>query len=420
ALAPEYEIAATKLKDEKIPIAKVDCTEEADICSEHDVRGYPTLKVFRKGAASDYKGQRKADSIVSFMHKQSLPAFSKLTAETFTEFTTSENVVVAGFFADETSDDFKAFTTVAEKLRDDYLFGYTIDADLAKSNSATPPDVILYKKFDEGKNDFEGAITEEALSTFIKTNAIPLMDDIGPDNYGSYLESGVPLAYLFIATPEQRKSAGEVIEPFAKKYKGKINFVYIDATKFGGHGKNLNLKEEWPAFVIQETKAPAKFPFDQSIKIETEAISTFLEEYVSGKLAPSIKSEAEPTENDAPVKVVVGSTYESIVLNSDKDVLIELYAPWCGHCKKLAPIYDELAEKLASNKNIVIAKMDATENDLPASTPFQVQGFPTIKLYKAKDNEIVDFGGERTIEGFLEFIKAHAVYVSEYGVAIFF
>lgn len=67
-IAPEYEIAATQLKD-KVKIAKVDCTENQDLCQKYDVRGYPTLKVFRNGETSDYKGARKADGIVSYMQK---------------------------------------------------------------------------------------------------------------------------------------------------------------------------------------------------------------------------------------------------------------------------------------------------------------------------------------------------------------
>lgn len=56
------------MKD-KLPLAKVDCTVETDLCQEHGVAGYPTLKVFRDGVSTDYKGQRKADSIVSYMKK---------------------------------------------------------------------------------------------------------------------------------------------------------------------------------------------------------------------------------------------------------------------------------------------------------------------------------------------------------------
>jgi protein disulfide-isomerase A1 len=43
---------------------------------------------------------------------------------------------------------------------------------------------------------------------------------------------------------------------------------------------------------------------------------------------------------------------------------MEYYAPWCGHCKKLAPIYDELATTLSVVDNLVVAKMDATANEV--------------------------------------------------------
>ncbi|KAG9999876.1 hypothetical protein KCU78_g15667, partial [Aureobasidium melanogenum] len=61
ALAPEYEEAATTLKEKNIALAKIDCTEEADLCRDHGVEGYPTLKVFRGlDNVSPYSGQRKA------------------------------------------------------------------------------------------------------------------------------------------------------------------------------------------------------------------------------------------------------------------------------------------------------------------------------------------------------------------------
>lgn len=71
ALAPEYEEAATTLKEKNIKLAKIDCTEEAELCQTYGVEGYPTLKIFRgTDNVSAYKGQRKAAAYVSLPTSQ--------------------------------------------------------------------------------------------------------------------------------------------------------------------------------------------------------------------------------------------------------------------------------------------------------------------------------------------------------------
>lgn len=93
------------------------------------------------------------------------------------------------------------------------------------------------------------------------------------------------------------------------------------------------------------------------------------------------------------------------------DELIELYAPWCGACKALAPIYEKLAEvyKPFSNK-IVIAKMDSMANDIPSSANIKLTKFPTILLYKAgSKSQPIEFdrAGD-SVKTFVDFISANA------------
>ncbi|KAJ3021947.1 protein disulfide-isomerase precursor [Thoreauomyces humboldtii] len=403
SLAPEYEKAATELKPDVI-LGKVDCTEQTEICEKYGVQGYPTLKVFREGEHSEFKGQRKADSIVSYMKKQNLPAVSDLSAEKIKAFAESDKVVVVGFFADKTSAEYLEFEAAANELRDDFLFGATITD--GKDFGVVAPGIALFKKFDEEKTLFDGSLKKADIAKFVKTNSVPLMADIGPENYATYVQSGLPIAYLFVGGPEDRKSPGADVEKLAKEYQGKISFVYIDGVQYAAHAKNLGVKEHWPAFVIQEPEANLRFPYDQDEKITKKDLKKFLDDYVGGKLEALLKSAAIPEDNSGPVKVVVGKTYESIVLDKSADVLVEFYAPWCGHCKNLAPIWEELGSKVGSKK-VVIAKLDATENDVPG---LNIEGFPTIKLFKAKDNEIVDYNGDRTLEGFVSFLKEHAVH----------
>ena len=81
------------------------------------------------------------------------------------------------------------------------------------------------------------------------------------------------------------------------------------------------------------------------------------------------------------------------------------YAPWCGHCKKLKPIWEELAKDQAKNEDIVIAKMDWTENEAEGVT---IKSFPTIFFYKKDDKSGVKYNGGRTLAEFQKYLSDNA------------
>lgn len=335
-----------------------------------------------------------------------MPAVSLLTSETLADFKTADKVVLVAYFAADDKASNTTFTAVAEKHRDSYLFGATNDVEVAKSEGVTFPSIVLYKSFDEGKSVFPGALEQEAIEKFASIASIPLVGEVGPETYSGYMATGIPLAYIFADTPEERTSLSAALKPVAEKHRGAVSFATIDAKAFGAHAGNLNLEaDKWPAFAIQNTVDNKKYPYDQNAAISADLVGKFVQDFVDGKVAPSIKSEPVPEKQEGPVQVVVANNYDSIVLDDSKDVLIEFYAPWCGHCKALAPKYDTLAGLYVDqgfSDKVTIAKVDATANDVPD----EIDGFPTIKLYKAGDkSKPVEYSGGRSIEDFIKFVK---------------
>ncbi|KAK0521073.1 protein disulfide-isomerase precursor [Tilletia horrida] len=419
-LAPEYKIAATKLKADGIPLAKIDCTVETELCQEVGVAGYPTLKVYRgkTDVASEYGGPRQADGIVSYMRKQNQPALNHITSASAADKLKKQDRVVAIAYVSSASADkdaLAAFRTTAEKERDAFTFGYVDDADLAKAAGIKSfPSIVIYRSFDEPELHYPASepLKPAAIESFIKEASVPLIDEVGPQNFRLYADAGLPLVYYFTERDDPKKDDVLAdLKPIAKEYKGKVNFVWIDAVKFASHAETLNLQTDlWPSVAIQDMGAQTKYPLQKLGAKPADTINTFVADFVAGKLQPSIKSEAAPTSQDESVFVLVADEFDKVVSDHSKDLLVEFYAPWCGHCKKLEPTYAALGEKYASHKDkITIAKMDATKNDIPPSAGFSIQGFPTIKFRPAGPSSTwIDFEGERSLEGFTEFIGLNA------------
>ena len=79
---------------------------------------------------------------------------------------------------------------------------------------------------------------------------------------------------------------------------------------------------------------------------------------------------------------------------SSKNVFAKFYAPWCGHCKSLAPIWDALADQLTGSSSVVIASVDCTaEGNEDLCQQYGVQGYPTLKYFKDGSEEGEDYQG---------------------------
>jgi len=119
------------------------------------------------------------------------------------------------------------------------------------------------------------------------------------------------------------------------------------------------------------------------------------------------KSGAKPKgPKKAPSSVVIldPSNFDSIVLDTTKNFLVEFYAPWCGHCKKLAPDYEVVAAAFANEPSVVVANLDADKHKDLASK-FDISGFPTIKFFPKDNKEGEKYEGARDIDSFVNFLN---------------
>ncbi|CAG9088637.1 unnamed protein product [Plutella xylostella] len=410
SLAPEYAKAATKLLEEgsDIKLAKVDATQEQELAETYGVRGYPTLKFFKNGNAIDYTGGRTAEDIIVWLKKKTGPPAHEIkSSEDAKEFIASKDVVIIGFFPDQESAKAKTFINVASII-DDHPFGLVTDEKLVKELEAESGDIILFKNFEEPRVKYESAeVDDELLKKWVFINSLPLVVEFSHDTAGKVF-GGEIKHHLLLFLSKKEGSFDKYVEelkPVAKAYRDKIMTVAINVDE-EDHKRILEFfgmkEDEVPTvrlIALEQDMAKYKPPTDD---LNANTVEEFVQAYLAGSLKVHLLSEDLPADWDqTPVVTLVASKFDEVVFDTSKDVLVEFYAPWCGHCKQLAPIYDKLGEHFAKDDDVIIAKIDATVNELEHT---KIKSFPTIKLY-TKDNQVKEYNGERTLDGLSKFVE---------------
>jgi len=115
-------------------------------------------------------------------------------------------------------------------------------------------------------------------------------------------------------------------------------------------------------------------------------------------------SRAKVSKAPSDVVILDSSNFDQIVLDNNKHVLVEFYAPWCGHCKKLAPTWEKLANVFKNEDEVVIANIDADKYG-DVGSRFGVSGFPTLKFFPKDNKEGIAFEGGRELSDFVKYIN---------------
>ncbi|KAL2263656.1 hypothetical protein VTK26DRAFT_5818 [Humicola hyalothermophila] len=227
--------------------------------------------------------------------------------------------------------------------------------------------------------------------------------DLIPKNFDQVvLKSGKPtLVEFFAPWCGHCKNLAPVYEELALAFehaKDKVQIAKVDADAERDLGKRFGV-QGFPTLKFFDGKSDK--PTEYNGGRDLESLSNFITEKTG--VRPRKKAEAP-----SDVVILTDATFNNFI-GGDKNVLVAFTAPWCGHCKNLAPTWEALARTFTNDDDVVIAKVDAdAETGKATAKEYGVSGYPTIKFFPKGSTEPVDYNGGRTEVAFITFLNKKA------------
>ena len=290
-----------------------------------------------------------------------------------------------------------------------YSFIHTTDDSCAAAAGvASAPGVGIARRFDESPIGYTGEISTDAIVEWAKAASVPKLITFSEDYIEPIFAEHNPALILF--TEETGAGYQAVFQQAANELQGEILFVTSGVSEGiqSRLGEFIGVeKADLPSLrIISPSDQMLKYVYEGDVSALTvDDVKKYIASFKSGELTPHLKSEPVPEDNSDPVTILVGKNFDDIVGDTSKDVLVKYYAPWCGHCKALAPIWDELAVGVKDIDDLVIAKFDATVNEVAG---LEIRGYPTLKFYPKDNKAGIDYNGGRELKDFQSWLSENS------------
>eukprot|EP00252_Welwitschia_mirabilis_P010193 TRINITY_DN23360_c0_g1_i1.p1 TRINITY_DN23360_c0_g1~~TRINITY_DN23360_c0_g1_i1.p1 ORF type:complete len:539 (+),score=107.16 TRINITY_DN23360_c0_g1_i1:266-1882(+) len=411
-LMPEFASAANLMREMGGPVlfAKLDGDRYSKAASKCDIKGYPSFVFFVNGSSHPYTGGFTSDEMVIWLRKRiGLPTLKLASTTEATKFLRRNWTAAVALFEVSKGIAYEEFVMAAIE-DNDVQFVELNDVEVAKIFSMDlklPQSLCLLKKEPENFVLYEGTFKKDDILQFVEVNKYPLVTKVTEKNSARVFTRRVKHQVFLFATPEHYQEISSIYLDAAKKYKAKIMFLYIDSNN-ENHAKPMltlfGLEASEPTIVAFDNSAGAKFVLE--VEINPSNLEKFCSELAEGSLTPYYKSESVPVQNNDDVRVVVGKTFNEIVLHSSEDVLLEVYTTWCPNCKALSKLIQKLARHFRSVPSVTVAKIDISANEHPN---LQVDNFPSLLFYPAnKKDSPMKISTKASFEDLKKFIVENA------------
>jgi len=428
-LVPEWEKTALLMDGEGVPVIKVDAIAEKELAQKHGVQSFPSLKLYRgnPNVVKPYNGARTAVKMVEWLKVWKVASLLERldpVAAAVQKLSSRKSITIVGLLGDNDADsEMQSVLEDASFALNEKSPGSDVPVSvvhLAPHELETLglageklPCVALFRDFQfedkvmvyrpQADKKWKGGFT--AFINWLKEKRVPALIPATQETESFFLKDidpGNGLVILFGGDSEISKAVHALAVEF--KNESKLKWVHAKNDDFGvSLGRSVSIeKADFPELLIWEfgeTEDDDKvFRLSQQIaqaKMNKDTVAKFIKQWQQGDLA-AVKD---------PVLALTSDTFEEQVISNDQDVLVEFYAPWCGHCKSLAPEYKQVALHYAQDAGVQIAKMDSTKHKHKSA---EIKSYPTLKLYaKGMKNKPIDLGfkANRDKKSLIEFVE---------------
>jgi len=245
-----------------------------------------------------------------------------------------------------------------------------------------------------------GALFVSALSVCGSALAESVLD-LTPKNFDQIVHSDKPAFVEFFAPwCGHCKNLAPTWEELAGSFahaKDKVTIAKVDADQHKDLAKKYGISGFPTLKFFDGSKDDNPEPYKGGRDLD--ALSSYVTDKVKG-LKAKLKKAAPSS-----VEMLTDKTFAEKV-GSDQDVFVAFTAPWCGHCKSLAPTWESLAADFAAEAGIVVAKVDAEAENAKATAKEQgVTSYPTIKFFPRGSKEGQEYSGGRGEEQLVNFLN---------------
>ncbi|XP_050384509.1 protein disulfide isomerase-like 1-6 [Argentina anserina] len=391
-LMPQFAEAATSLSELGSPLvmAKLDAERYPKTASSLEIKGFPTLLLFVNGTSQVYTGGFSAEEIVIWGRKKTgEPVIRISSVPAAEEFLNRHHIFVVGLFEKFEGPNYDEFVKAA--TADNAIqFVEVSDSNVASVlfPNLKPANLFLgiVKSEAERYNVYEGTFEMEKILKFLDYNKFPLVNKLTESNSATIYSSPLKLQVIIFVEEDEYKKLLEPLQDIARQFKSEIMFIYIDITD-----ENL-AKPYLTLFGLEEAESTVVAAFDVRVNskylLESNLTPSNIKEFclglLHGTLSPYFKSQPIPNNTNETVHVAVGKTFDKLVLNNYKNVLLEVFTPWCITCETTTKRVQKLAKHFKSSDNLFFARIDAFTNEHPK---LNVDDYPTLLFYAANDKE---------------------------------